>query len=54
MKFHYGEDVYIPEIKVKPGISFATLQVKVMEGATIEELCEYVSEIGEEKITLKK
>ena len=54
MKFHYGEDVYIPEIKVKPGISFATLQVKVMEGATIEELCEYVSEIGGKKITLSK
>ena len=52
MKFHYGEDIYIPEMKVKPGISFATLQVKVMEGSTVEELCKYVAETKE--ITLSK
>ena len=52
MKFHYGEDIYIPEIIVKPGISFATLQVKVMEGSTAEELCKYVAETKE--ITLSK
>ena len=52
MKFHYGEDIYIPEMKVKPRISFATLQVKVMEGSTAEELCKYVAETKE--ITLSK
>ena len=52
MKFHFGDDVNIPDMKVRPGISFADLQVKVMTGSTPEELCKYIAE--SEEIDLKK
>lgn len=52
MKFHFGDDVNVPDMKVRPGISFADLQVKVMTGSTPEELCKYIAESKE--IDLKK
>jgi chaperone BCS1 len=40
-RFHYNENP-ASDIHVREGLTFAELQVKVMEGCTLEQLCEYV------------
>lgn len=42
-RFHYHEE---PEhVNVRDKLTFAELQVKVMEGFTLEQLCDYVKEV---------
>lgn len=48
MKHHYGENINIPyDIKIKQHISCAELQVKVMEGYSVDEMIDFVSDGGE-------
>lgn len=41
-KFHYGKEPHLT--KVKPGLSFAQLQVEVMKNKTYDELIKFVTE----------